>query len=85
MPLYDFECTKCKTTFEVACKICEKDEPHPCPDCKSKKTQSVILTAPMIGDAFRMGINPKQKEFKEVLQKIHKRTPGSQLDKMTSI
>lgn len=83
--LYDFECKKCQSVFEVSCKMDEKDDKHPCPNCKSTKTEFVILTAPMLADSFRLGINPKQKGFKEVLNKIHKRTPGSRLDKIANI
>ena len=85
MPLYDFECKKCEAIFEVTCKIAEKDDKHACPECKSTKTESIILSAPMLADSFSLGINAKQKGFREVLNKIHKRTPGSTLDKTTNL
>lgn len=85
MPLYDFQCTKCDLTFEIECKIAEKDDTHTCPECKCKKTNQVIISAPKLGDSIRLGLNPKQKEFREVLQKIHRKTPGSRLDKTANI
>ena len=85
MPKYDFECNKCEVIFEVDCKISERNNTHACPECNSKKTNQVILSAPKLGISMRLGLNPKQKEFREVLSKIHKRTPGSRLDKTANI
>jgi putative FmdB family regulatory protein len=45
MPRYDFECSECKTTFEVDLKISEKDQDSDkkvCPKCQSKKVQQII-------------------------------------------
>lgn len=45
--------------------------------------ESIITGAPMMIDAHRLGIRKTDSGFKEVLQKIHSRTPGSVLDKTT--
>jgi putative FmdB family regulatory protein len=85
MPLYDFQCTQCDTYFEVQCKISEKENKHPCPDCKSTETESRILSAPRLGDSIALGLNQHQRGFKEVLNKIHKKAAGSVLDKTTNL
>jgi putative FmdB family regulatory protein len=85
MPLYDFKCNDCETIFEVQCKISEKDSPHACPSCSSVKTNSVFLSAPRLGDSIALGINEKQRGFKEVLNKIHKKTAGSILNRTTEL
>lgn len=79
MPLYDFKCSDCSTIFEVSCKISEKSDPKPCPNCSSAQTEFVLLTAPSIADPVRVGVRKMDNGFKEVLQKIHEKTPGSRL------
>ena len=85
MPLYDYQCTECETVFEVSCKISEKGDPHPCPNCQSTKTGSTIISAPRLGDSIALGLNQHQRAFKEVLNKIHKRAAGSALNKTTEL
>ena len=46
MPLYDYQCTNCRTVFEVRATFKEKEaglEPH-CPQCRSKKTHQLLTT-----------------------------------------
>ena len=38
MPIYEFECGKCKNVFEVLCRTSDKMIAY-CPACKSKKTK----------------------------------------------
>lgn len=45
--------------------------------------ETVITQAPAFGDSVRLGIHKSDNGFKEVLQKIHDKTPGSQLNKTT--
>lgn len=85
MPLYDFECTQCNTTFEVSCKISERENPHSCPNCSSTQNERRILSAPKIGDSIALGLNQHQRGFKEVLNKIHKKTPGSAMNRTTEL
>jgi hypothetical protein len=44
----------------------------------------MIAGVPMIGDPVNMGVTKRDSGFKEVLQKIHERTPGSDLKKMNA-
>ena len=46
--------------------------------------ESVINSAPMVVDPVRVGVRKRDSGFKEVLQKIHERTPGSDLKKMNA-
>ena len=86
MPLYDFICNDCDSPFEVSCKISElKTKEHSCPVCNSLNVTQHILTAPIRAESHRLGVNHRQKEFKDVLNRIHKTTPGSQLDKTTNL
>lgn len=85
MPLYDYQCAECETFFEVSCKISEKENPHLCPNCKSAKTESRIVSAPRLGDSIALGLNQHQRGFKEVLNKIHTRAAGSVLNKTTEL
>lgn len=85
MPLYDFQCTECEHVFEVNCKISEKGNVHECPNCKSSKTESRIFSAPRRGDSIALGLNTHQRGFKEVLNKIHKRTAGSAMNRTTEL
>lgn len=41
----------------------------------------VITSTPGLCDSVRIGIHKKDSGFKEVLQKIHEKTPGSDLKK----
>ncbi len=42
MPVYDYHCTHCKTTFSVRKSISELDSPSACPECESLETQRLI-------------------------------------------
>lgn len=81
MPLYDFVNTETGEHFELQLKIAEKEEyleqnPH---------IQQEYLTAPSIGDAVRMGIRKTDNGWKEVLNKVHQKSPGSQLNKTVKL
>lgn len=46
MPLYDYQCKKCQTIFEVRATFKEKEaglEPE-CPQCLSKKTHQLLTS-----------------------------------------
>ena len=81
MPTYNFQH---KETGEVIEKIISisgreqflKDNPE---------YKQVILQAPPLGDPTKLSSTRKfDGGFKDVLQKIHEKTPGSQLDKTSS-
>lgn len=48
MPIFDYNCDQCGTTFEL---LLLKDSPTPaCPDCRSEKLTK-LLSAPMVTSA----------------------------------
>ena len=47
--------------------------------------EQMVNGAPMLVDPVRVGVRRSDAGFKEVLQKIHERTPGSDLKKMNAI
>jgi len=81
MPTYVYECAYCKHTFEQVLSIKNKDKPMKakCPECGEKKVYKVI-GAPAIADIIRLDVRRKDAGFRDVLQKIHDRTPGSNLN-----
>ena len=81
MPTYDFKNKDTGEVFEKIMKIAEKaqylaDNPH---------IEAYIGVAPSIGDPVRLGIRTAGGGFKEVLQKIHSRAPGSNLNTIANI
>jgi len=45
MPIYEYECGKCRSIFEVILDV--GATPPPCPTCESRKTKR-LMTAPAI-------------------------------------
>lgn len=82
MPTYTFRDDSGKE-FEITMTISERDQ-----YVKDNPTHTQLITgAPMVASAHRM-TNTKvggNKGFKEVLNNIHKRTPGSVLNKTTDL
>lgn len=75
MPTYNFRNKETGEEFEKFMGISAREEylkenPH---------IETMIAGAPMICDPVRVGVRKKDSGFKEVLQKIHSRAPGSQL------
>jgi putative FmdB family regulatory protein len=66
MPIYDYRCDKCGSTYDVLHKVREVNEDVVCPSCGSKD-HTRLLSAPMVntrgnstdvpacGDASRCG------------------------------
>lgn len=80
MPTYDFRDTNTGEVFTRLMKIAEKqqfleDNPH----------IEYIIGAPALGDPVRLGVRKTDNGFKEVLQKIHSKTPGSRLNKIADV
>jgi len=47
--------------------------------------ESIILTSPSLGDPTKLTATRKMDSgFKEVLQRIHEKTPGSELNQTSS-
>lgn len=81
MPTYDFVNNQTGEQFTRMMKIAEMeqflaDNPH---------IQQSYLAAPAMGDPVRLGIRKADNGFKEVLQKVHSRTPGSRLNTIADI
>lgn len=67
MPLYDFSCPKCNTTFE---DIVRPDELPPCPACGNADTQRrVSAPSPQKTGAFPYKVGP--------VHPMAKRMPGA--------
>jgi hypothetical protein len=81
MPLYDFRNKETGEIVEMAMSYGSKqqyliDNPH---------MESVIITSPALGDPTKLSATKKMDSgFKEVLQKIHEKTPGSTLNQSSS-
>ena len=80
-PLYDFEDRETGEIVTEVMKYSEKeqyllDNPH---------LKSVIMSAPAICDSVRIGVKKVDPGFKEILSRIHKRNPGSTLDKVADV
>lgn len=42
MPLYEFNCSKCRKKFTVLCGIADRDKPQPCQRCGVSTTQRLV-------------------------------------------
>lgn len=82
MPNYQYRCEKCQNYFEKVKSFSTMYEPEqePCAECGELAVKKVILTAPTLGDSVRLGIRRPDDGFKEVLQKIHEKVPGSNIN-----
>lgn len=81
MPRYDRKCLSCETVFEVTCKISEKhSKDFPCEKC-GKTDGEWLMGAPQLVEHQRLSTAKKDTGFKEVLQKIAKNYPRSEITK----
>ena len=88
MPTYDYKCSSCEHIWSEFKKIADRDEPvsSECPNCKETgHIEKILLAAPGLGDPVRLGLMKPDNGFKEVLQKIHEKTPGSTLNSHSSL
>lgn len=76
MPTYRFRNKETDEVTEVVMKIAELDAYR-----EANPHLETIITAPMVCDPVRVGARKPDTGFKEVLQKIHERSPGSTLNK----
>ena len=78
MPTYDFRNKETGEVFELFMKIAEKEQYLK----DNTNIEKALLRAPAFtGDHVAI---KKDTGFKEVLQKIHEKTPGSQLNTISS-
>jgi hypothetical protein len=75
MPTYSFQNIKSGEIVEKILRISEREEWLQA----NPEYQQVHLKAPAMGDPVRLGITRMDNGFREVLQKIHERSPGSTL------
>lgn len=76
MPTYKFKNTETGEEFEKFMGISARDKyleenPH---------LEPMFAGGPTIGDPIRLGLQKVPGGFKEVLQRIHRNTPGSKMD-----
>jgi putative FmdB family regulatory protein len=86
MPTYEYLCEKCEHYFTQYLSISSMNVPEetPCPNCSEIAVKKVMMTAPAIGDPVRLRVRRPDNGFKEVLQKIHEKTPGSTINNNSS-
>jgi hypothetical protein len=76
MPLYDFRNKDTGEVFEKFMSISAKEE-----YLKENPNIESMLGMNALIDPVRLGVRKADNGFKEVLQRIHEKTPGSQLNK----
>ena len=81
MPTYDFKNKDTGEVFEKMMKIAEKEQYLK----DNPNMESYIGTAPAMGDPVRLGVRKVDNGFRDVLQQIHHRTPGSNLNTIANI
>ena len=79
MPTYTFRNKDTGEEFEQFMGISAREEFL----TENPQLETVIRNAPAFGDAVRLGVHKSDQGFKEVLQRIHEKTAGSQLNKTT--
>jgi hypothetical protein len=79
MPTYIFRNKETGEQFEKIMKISELDTFR-----EQNPQLETIIQSPMVCDPVRVGARKMDTGFKEVLQRIHEKTPGSQLDKSST-
>lgn len=77
MPTYNFRNKETGEEFEKFMSISARETYLQ----ENPNIETMISGTPMIVDPVRIGVRKVDSGFKEVLQKIHSRTPGSQLNK----
>lgn len=75
MPTYTFRNKETGETFDQFMTISSREEFLK----ENPNLETVITGAPMMMDPVRAGVRKIDNGFKEVLQKIHSKTPGSAL------
>ena len=79
-PLYEFKNTDTEEVFERFMSIASREE-----YLKENPNITPVLSATPMMDPVAAGVRRPDNGFKEVLQRVHNLTPGSQLNKTTNI
>jgi putative FmdB family regulatory protein len=86
LPIYQYTCDHCGHTWDATYKISNRKDPEqePCPECQKLQSIRQCITSVSFGmeNDIRSKISKPQGEFKEVLSKIHEKTPRSRLNKV---
>jgi len=79
MPNYAYRCRECKHYFERFLHMGDRKQPEmePCSECKRNEVQQTFETPLEMVDSVRIGLRRPDDGFREVLHKIHERSPGS--------
>ena len=80
MPTYSFRDKNTGEIFDKILRMSEREDYL----TKNPHLESVITGAPAFTGDHISAVKKYDSGFKEVLQKIHERTPGSQLNKTSS-
>jgi uncharacterized protein YneF (UPF0154 family) len=81
MPTYKFRDKDTGVEFEQFMSISGREKYLK----ENPNLEQMINGAPMLVDPVRVGVRRSDAGFKEVLHKIHEKTPGSDLKKMNAI
>lgn len=86
MPTYVAKCNECGAEKDFLAKVDDRDRMNgeKCPNCESGILNRII-TAVNFGDPVKMGFQKPDQGMKEVLQRIHEKTPGSNLKEQSTI
>jgi len=80
MPTYRFKNKETAEEFDAFMSISSREKYLQ----DNPQLEQIISGVPMISDPVTIGVTKRDSGFKEVLQKIHERTPGSDLKKMNA-
>lgn len=73
MPTYNFRNITTQEVIEKTLRIADREQWL----TDNLEWEQIHLEAPSMGDSVRLGIRKNDQGFKEVLQKIHSKAPGS--------
>jgi hypothetical protein len=81
MPIYEFRNKETSEVIEKFMSMSSREEYLK----ENPNMETVISGGANFIDPVRLGIRKPDQGFKEVLQRIHEKTPGSQLNKNSNI
>lgn len=86
MPSYTYRCEVCGHTEDFILKVDNRNDKEgtQCPACHDGKLSKQV-TAAAFGEGYKLGLTGKNNELRDRLKEIHKNTPGSRLDQVSTI
>jgi len=91
VPTYDYFCSSCEKVWEAFHTIANRKTPEdiPCPHCMCDTVKQTIvhtnLSVSHVSETSRAFKKLNNSKFSEKMNQIHQSTPGSQMDKTSSI